>query len=180
MFAAGVRSRPTPKHSAAIQHHSLYAGGTLRSKCHPLHALPVFGFTKASPLQSIVPAPVIETSWQASAKTKDAFRRRGKASGHAIDFTPVHSANASRFVGDDRTTPFSKCSSMSPLEYQIALRIRRAMHLLESTDLPIALIAEETGFESHAYFSFSRHFHARGGTPPNGLERPTHPRQTGC
>ena len=59
---------------------------------------------------------------------------------------------------------FREYNGMSPLEYQIALRIRRAMHLLESTDLPIAQIAEETGFESHAYFS--RLFHARVGTPP--------------
>ena len=59
---------------------------------------------------------------------------------------------------------FREYNGMSPLEYQIALRIRRAMHLLESTDLPIARIAEETGFESHAYFS--RLFHARVGTPP--------------
>ena len=57
-----------------------------------------------------------------------------------------------------------KGRALTDWEYQIALRIRRAMHLLESTDLPIARIAEETGFESHAYFS--RLFHARVGTPP--------------
>lgn len=59
---------------------------------------------------------------------------------------------------------FREYNGMSPLEYQIALRIRRAMHLLESTELPIARIADETGFESHAYFS--RLFHARVGTSP--------------
>ena len=59
---------------------------------------------------------------------------------------------------------FREYNGMSPLEYQIALRIRRAMRLLESTDLPIAQIADETGFESHAYFS--RFFRKATGTSP--------------
>ncbi len=64
---------------------------------------------------------------------------------------------------------FREYNGMSPLEYQISLRIRRAMRLLESTDLPIARIAEETGFESHAYFS--RLFHARTGASPIQFRR---------
>ena len=58
---------------------------------------------------------------------------------------------------------FRKCfyayNGMAPLEYQIALRMRRAMHLLTSSDMPIAKIAEETGFRSPAYFSktFRKH-----------------------
>ena len=60
---------------------------------------------------------------------------------------------------------FREYNGMSPLEYQIALRIRRAMNLLESTELPIAQIAEETGFKPLAYFS--RFFHERVGTSPS-------------
>lgn len=63
---------------------------------------------------------------------------------------------------------FRKCfqayNGMAPLEYQIALRLRRAMHLLASSSVPIAQIAEETGFQSPAYFS--KLFHRRVGTSP--------------
>ena len=63
---------------------------------------------------------------------------------------------------------FRKCfqayNGMAPLEYQIALRLRRAMHLLVSSDVPIAQIAEETGFQSASYFS--KFFHRRIGTSP--------------
>ena len=63
---------------------------------------------------------------------------------------------------------FRKCfqayNGMAPLEYQIALRIRRAMHLLTSSNIPIAQIADETGFKSASYFS--KFFHKRIGTSP--------------
>ena len=63
---------------------------------------------------------------------------------------------------------FRKCfqayNGMAPLEYQIALRLRRAMHLLASSNVPIAQIAEETGFQSASYFS--KFFHRRIGTSP--------------
>ena len=63
---------------------------------------------------------------------------------------------------------FRKCfqayNGMAPLEYQIALRMRRAMHLLSSSNVPIAQIAEETGFRSPAYFS--KFFRKRTNTSP--------------
>lgn len=63
---------------------------------------------------------------------------------------------------------FRKCfrayNGMAPLEYQIALRLRRAMHLLASSDIPMAQIASETGFRSPAYFA--KFFHERVGMPP--------------
>ena len=63
---------------------------------------------------------------------------------------------------------FRKCfqsyNGMAPLEYQIALRLRRAMHLLESSNVPVAKIAEETGFKSDSYFS--KFFRARIGASP--------------
>ncbi len=64
---------------------------------------------------------------------------------------------------------FKAYNGMAPLEYQLALRIRRAIHLLESSDVPIAQIAEETGFKSHAYFS--RLFRARTGCSPIRFRR---------
>ena len=63
---------------------------------------------------------------------------------------------------------FRKCfriyNGMAPLEYQIALRLRRAMHLLASSSVPITQIAEETGFKSASYFS--KFFHERIGSSP--------------
>lgn len=65
-------------------------------------------------------------------------------------------------------TLFRRCfrayNGMAPLEYQIALRLRRALHLLESSSVPIAQIAEETGFKSPAYFA--KFFHDRTGLSP--------------
>ena len=61
---------------------------------------------------------------------------------------------------------FREYNGMAPLEYQIALRLRRAMHLLASSDIPVAQIAEETGFKSPAYFS--KFFHDRTGMSPMG------------
>ncbi len=59
---------------------------------------------------------------------------------------------------------FREYNGMAPLEYQNALRLRRAMHLLENSDVPIAQIAAETGFKSPAYFS--KFFHERTGVSP--------------
>ena len=64
---------------------------------------------------------------------------------------------------------FRDYNGMAPLEYQIALRIRRALHLLKSTDLPISQIATETGFKSNGYFS--RFFRARIGVSPIEFRR---------
>jgi transcriptional regulator GlxA family with amidase domain len=64
---------------------------------------------------------------------------------------------------------FREYNGMAPLEYQIALRLRRAMHLLESSNVPVAQIAEETGFQSLSYFS--KFFHDRTGQSPSQFRR---------
>jgi AraC-like DNA-binding protein len=64
---------------------------------------------------------------------------------------------------------FREYNGMAPLEYQITLRIRRAMHLLISSNVPIAQIASETGFRSHAYFS--KFFHEHTGFSPIQFRR---------
>ena len=64
---------------------------------------------------------------------------------------------------------FRRYNGMAPLEYQIALRLRRAMHLLKSSDIPVARIAADTGFRSLAYFS--KFFHDRVGTSPSQFRR---------
>jgi len=59
---------------------------------------------------------------------------------------------------------FREYTGLAPLEYQNALRIRRAAHLLTSSDTPIAQISEELGFNTPAYFS--RFFHKSIGQSP--------------
>lgn len=59
---------------------------------------------------------------------------------------------------------FREYTGMAPLEYQIALRIRRASRLLTSTSIPIAEIAADTGFNTPNYFS--RFFRKTTGLSP--------------
>ena len=82
--------------------------------------------------------------------------------GDAIDFPALarlHGMGYSLF-----RKRFRAYNGMAPLEYQIALRLRRAMHLLASSNVPIAQIAEETGFKSDSYFS--KFFHGHAGMSP--------------
>ena len=59
---------------------------------------------------------------------------------------------------------FREYTGMAPLEYQIALRVRRATRLLTSTSIPIAEIAADTGFNTPNYFS--RFFRKTTGLSP--------------
>lgn len=60
---------------------------------------------------------------------------------------------------------FRECTGMAPLEYQVALRIRRASALLANSSIPIAEIAVQTGFRTPAYFA--RFFRAATGQSPS-------------
>lgn len=64
---------------------------------------------------------------------------------------------------------FRDYTGLAPLEYQNALRLRRAAHLLESSEAPIAQIAAELGFNSPAYFA--RFFHKATGMAPLAYRR---------
>lgn len=59
---------------------------------------------------------------------------------------------------------FRTYTGLSPLAYQLSLRLRRARRLLKSTDAPISEIAETLGFQSQAYFA--RFFRKETGTSP--------------
>ena len=48
---------------------------------------------------------------------------------------------------------FREYTGLAPLEYQNALRIRRALHLLTSAETSVSQIATELGFNSPAYFT---------------------------
>jgi AraC-like DNA-binding protein len=67
-------------------------------------------------------------------------------------------------------------------EYQTELRMRTAWRLLETTDLPIAAIAERTGYEEPTNFTaaFKKHFavlprEVRGNAPPTRKASASHP-----
>ena len=52
-------------------------------------------------------------------------------------------------------------------QYLLQLRIRKALHLLQTTDLPIYKIACEVGFQNPSYFS--QYFKQCTGYPPNAI-----------
>lgn len=56
---------------------------------------------------------------------------------------------------------FTKATGMTPLAYAHALRIEEAKQMLETTDLTIEAIANETGYEDASFFS--RLFHRETG-----------------
>ncbi|WP_368514600.1 GlxA family transcriptional regulator [Rhizobium sp.] len=47
---------------------------------------------------------------------------------------------------------FAKASGMTPLNYVHALRIEEAKQMLETTDLPVEAVANETGYEDASFF----------------------------
>jgi AraC family transcriptional regulator of arabinose operon len=48
---------------------------------------------------------------------------------------------------------FKDATGISPQQYRESLALQEAMHLLESTTMPIAQVAEEAGFSDPFYFS---------------------------
>lgn len=66
---------------------------------------------------------------------------------------------------------FREHLGVSPLQFQVQLRMARARELLDGTDLPIASVAREVGYDDPMYFSrqFSR---THGMTPTAYRERP--------
>ena len=90
--------------------------------------------------------------------------------GDAIDFTDLAKRLGMGYTLFRRC--FQEYNGLAPLEYQIALRIRRAQNLLASSNVPIAQIAAETGFRSLAYFS--KFFHDRTGMSPTICRKSSH------
>ncbi|MFC0212155.1 helix-turn-helix transcriptional regulator [Paenibacillus chartarius] len=68
--------------------------------------------------------------------------------GDALNFHPVYIARC-----------MQKEFGCSPFDYLLRYRLAQAKRLLQQTDLPVARIAEETGFRQPSYFSsiFAKH-----------------------
>lgn len=62
------------------------------------------------------------------------------------------------------TARFRKATGVTPYSYVITRRLRQAMHLLKSTEMPIAEVAIETGFADQQHMT--RAFRARLGRTP--------------
>ena len=60
---------------------------------------------------------------------------------------------------------FKQYTGMSPKEYQVQLKLKRAKALLLGSDLPISIIATETGYES--IYHFSKVFKEKTGYSPS-------------
>jgi len=81
---------------------------------------------------------------------------------------PIDFEALAREVGMSYTTfrrTFTEETHQSPVQFQLAIRLNHARHLLATTDLPVAAIAEETGFDS--VFYFSRFFRQKTGKTPS-------------
>jgi transcriptional regulator of acetoin/glycerol metabolism len=64
---------------------------------------------------------------------------------------------------------FKKSQGMTPHDYLLDRRIRRARALLDATDTALSEIALVTGFADQSHFA--RHFRQRIGVPPNAYRR---------
>lgn len=80
---------------------------------------------------------------------------------------PLYIADLARMAHMSESTfrkQFKLFRHVSPAEFIAQVRVREARHLLSSTNLDVAAVAERTGFPNAAYFS--RVFHRlTGGTP---------------
>ena len=47
---------------------------------------------------------------------------------------------------------FAQAAGMSPLEYVHTLRLEEAKQMLESTDLPVEVVAGEVGYQDASFF----------------------------
>jgi AraC-like DNA-binding protein len=82
---------------------------------------------------------------------------------------PVRRADLARAAGVSEAhlqELFRAAAGVSPMEYVIRLRLRRAMDLLARTGLPVGQVAERCGFASPYYFA--RLFRRRLGVAPSG------------
>lgn len=70
------------------------------------------------------------------------------------------------------TALFRERLGVTPLQFQVQLRMTRARELLDGTDLPVAAVARETGYDDPMYFSrqFTR---VHGMSPTDYRSRPT-------
>ena len=79
---------------------------------------------------------------------------------------------------------FTKAVGMTPINYVHALRLEEAKQMLETTDLPIEAVADETGYEDTSFFGrlFRRktgltpaHYRLRFGSLRRALDRNQRP-----
>ncbi len=109
-------------------------------------------------------------------------RERGRLSATQLqrleDFVRQHLAQPLNLQALAQTVGFSpaqfvrllkRCTGQTPHQYVLARRLERARALVLSSEHPLALIAQDTGFssQSHLTSSFARAF----GSPPGALRR---------
>lgn len=59
---------------------------------------------------------------------------------------------------------FARATGMSPIEYVHTLRLEESKHVLETTDLPVEIVAQEAGYEDASFFG--RLFRRKVGLTP--------------
>ena len=82
----------------------------------------------------------------------------------AEEWTLQSMAEASGFSVGGFRQQFRQLVGESPVAWLLSLRLEKAAHLLRSSSLPVADVAEVCGFRDSNYFS--RQFHRKFGCPP--------------
>lgn len=82
----------------------------------------------------------------------------------AEEWTLQSMAEASGFSVGGFRQQFRRLVGESPVAWLLSLRLEKAAHLLRSSSLPVADVAEVCGFRDSNYFS--RQFHRKFGCPP--------------
>jgi transcriptional regulator GlxA family with amidase domain len=89
---------------------------------------------------------------------------------HYDDDTPVaRMARLSGLAERSFTRRFRQATGMAPLEYIHTMRLEEAKHLLESSNTPVEVVANEVGYEDTAFFS--RLFRRKVGLTPAQYRR---------
>jgi len=109
------------------------------------------------------------------AALKDARLRHALEIIHSTQSAQLSLSSLAKQIGMSRSSlaeRFKSAVGQSPMKYVSAWQLMQAWKLLESTDKPISIIAEEIGYTSDA--AFSRAFKAHLGTSHSKVRRGHH------
>jgi AraC family transcriptional regulator len=119
---------------------------------------------------------IAATAWSTTERAAAGRVSRDRRIAAAIDFIEAHFARdislieiaAAAHLGPAQLTRlFRQATGLSPYRYVIARRLRAAVRLLRTTDLPIAIVALEAGFGDQAHLT--RAMRARLGCTPGSV-----------
>ena len=145
----------------------------------PTNVLPLLaeaGITAESPLRTFASIPAVAeaiAAWRKGAEAESGGvvekMRQALVSNVAEHVTVRDAARRAGKCESRMRALFKRATVLSPKKYQMRSRLVRAGKLLRETDLPVGVVAEQTGFES--IFAFSRRFRKLLGVSPSEYRR---------